>query len=185
METTALEINVAQLLKSPEGTIRDYEVQDEVEDDAGVYPVHGQVRLTHANERILVQGTLTTGASFTCSRCLKDFTCNIDLPIQEEFHPTLDIETGAKLPPPDESGAFMINEHHVLDLLEAVRQYRLLALPMKPLCKAECAGLCPTCGTDLNEGPCGCPADNADPRWTELLRLKRKGKKQDDTTPQA
>jgi uncharacterized protein len=108
---------------------------------------------------------------------LKPFTCSIPLDIEEEYYPIIDINIGAKLPPPDESGAFTIDERHILDLTEAIRQYKVMALPMKPLCREECAGICPTCGKNLNEGPCDCPSDEADPRWAELLKLKNKGRK--------
>ena len=92
------------------------------------------------------------------------------------MNPTIDINTGAKLPEPDETGSFTIDEHHILDLTEAIRQYRVMALPMKPLCREECAGLCPTCGKNLNTGPCDCPANEIDPRWAKLLKLKSEGK---------
>jgi uncharacterized protein len=49
-------------------------------------------------------------------------------------------------------------------------------MPMKPLCKAECAGLCDICGKDLNQGECSCRQEQADPRWAELLKLKNSNK---------
>jgi uncharacterized protein len=59
----------------------------------------------------------------------------------------------------------------VLDLTEAVRQYRETALAMQPLCRPDCKGLCPVCGSDLNEGPCNCGA-GTDSRWSALAALK-------------
>ncbi len=174
MEAQGLEINVSQLLKDDQGATREYSILDEVEDENGVYPVTGTVKLTHENRRILVQGKLTTGINLECSRCARSYTCPICMDIEEEYYPTLDIQTGVKLPPPEESGAFTIDERHILDLTEAVRQYRVLMTPMKPLCSEECRGICPTCGKDLSEGPCSCPDEHTDPRWAELLKLKRK-----------
>jgi uncharacterized protein len=174
MEKQELEINVAQLLKEPQGATREYRIEDEVEDDNGVYPVTGALKLTHESRRILVQGRLTTGINLQCSRCARPYTCPISMDIEEEYYPTVDIQTGVKLPPPEDSGAFTIDEHHVLDLTEAVRQYRVIMTPMKPLCSEGCQGICPTCGKDLSEGPCSCPTEHIDPRWAELLRLKRK-----------
>jgi uncharacterized protein len=75
-----------------------------------------------------------------------------------------------------EEGAFTIDENQEIDLSEAVRQYMLLALPMKPLCREECAGLCPSCGHNLNLGPCGCPPSDIDPRFAPLTRLALDGK---------
>jgi uncharacterized protein len=91
---------------------------------------------------------------------------------EEEFLPTIDAESGAPLPSPEEASVFTIDEQHTLDLTEAVRQYSLLAIPMKTLCKKNCAGLCPTCGKNLNEGQCDCPKDDIDPRWSKLAELK-------------
>jgi uncharacterized protein len=48
---------------------------------------------------------------------------------------------------------------------------------MKPLCRADCSGLCPTCGKDLNEGQCNCERTEIDPRWAKLSKLAAAGKK--------
>jgi uncharacterized protein len=49
-------------------------------------------------------------------------------------------------------------------------------MPMKPLCKEDCAGLCTVCGKDLNQGKCVCTQEETDPRWAELLKLKNSNK---------
>jgi uncharacterized protein len=83
----------------------------------------------------------------------------------------VDASTGESLALPADSDAFLIDSHQVLDLTEAVRQYRLTAEPMQPLCKPDCLGLCPHCGYNLNEGPCGCPRQETDARWAALAEL--------------
>ena len=171
-----MQTNVAQLLKAPVGSLRTLPVDDNLEDNGTIYHVQGEVVLIRTNDSILVQGTLATQTKITCSRCLKPFTLKIPLKIQEEFFPTIDIITGMKLPKPEDPGSFTIDEHHILDLTEAIRQYIVTAMPMKPLCKAECAGLCATCGKDLNLGACGCKQEEVDPRWAELLKLKNSNK---------
>ena len=126
---------------------------------------------------ILVKGTLRTEAEVTCSRCLSLFGCPIALNIEDEYFPTVDVFSGALVSVPDEPGCFTINEQHVLDLTEATRQYAMLVIPMKPLCRNDCAGLCPNCGHNLNLGPCDCPPQQVDPRWAALTELasERKG----------
>jgi uncharacterized protein len=171
-----MQTNVAQLLKAPIGSIRTLTVNNTLEDNGSQYLVRGELTLVRTNRSILVQGTLTSQTQITCSRCLKPFSCTISLKIEEEFFPTIDIITGTKLPEPEELGSFTIDEHHDLDLTEAIRQYIVTAMPMKPLCKEECAGLCPTCGKDLNLGECGCHQEEIDPRWSELLKLKNSNK---------
>jgi uncharacterized protein len=68
----------------------------------------------------------------------------------------------------------LISSQHILDLDEPARQEFEVAVPFKPLCQAECAGLCQTCGEDLNEGPCGCQSEG-DSRWGALRRLLDEG----------
>jgi len=151
-----VEINVAQLLKAPIGTARDYEVDEVADIDGGSHPVKGKAQLIRTNRGILAKGTIKTEVKLTCSRCLNEFSCPLTLKIEEEYFPTIDVITGAPVVSPDEPGSFTIDERHILDLTEAVRQYALMAIPMKPLCRRDCAGLCPTCGYDLNQGSCGC-----------------------------
>ena len=174
-----MQINVAQLLKAPIGSTRDYEIKQviDITGDGASSLVQGKVRLLRTDRSILVKGTLDTGVELTCSRCLSPFNYSLTINIEEEYYPTTDVDTGAAMPVPDEPGCFTIDENHVLDLTEAVRQYALLAIPMKPLCREDCAGLCSYCGHNLNRGPCGCSPQGADPRWSELSKLqKKKGK---------
>jgi uncharacterized protein len=99
------------------------------------------------------------------------FNCPLVLDIEEEYFPVADVVSGASLPLPDEPGCFTIDEHHLLDLTGAVCQYMLLAIPMKPLCHEECAGLCPACGQNLNQGLCNCPPQESESPWSELSKL--------------
>ena len=59
-----------------------------------------------------------------------------------------------------------------LDLAEVAREQIVLNLPEQVLCSEDCKGICPTCGTDLNEGECRCREDDIDPRWQALKELK-------------
>ena len=174
-----MQINVAQLLRASIGSVKDYEVKNviDITGDGVDSLVQGKARLMRTNRSILVKGEMATEVELTCSRCLGLFKYPLKMNLEEEYYPTADVDTGAALPLPDEPGCFTIDQDHILDLTEAVRQYALLAIPMKPLCKENCAGLCPFCGQNLNRGPCGCPLKSADPRWAELSKLKKeKGK---------
>ena len=162
-----MQINVSQLLKASIGSIRDYEVSGIVDIAGSGCLVQGEVRLIRTNRGILVKGTLYTEIEVTCSRCLSMFSCPLALNIEEEYFPTIDVVSGASLPLTGESGCFTIDGHHILDLTEAICQYALLAIPMKPLCREDCAGLCSKCGHDLNQGPCGCPPQETELRWSK------------------
>jgi uncharacterized protein len=154
--------------------VRNFEVNQVVEIDGCNYPISGTARLMKTDNGILVKGSFKTGSEMTCSRCLNTFECPLSLNIEEEYFPTIDLATGTPLPPPDDPGSFTIDENNILDLTEAVRQYVLLAIPMKPLCKPNCAGLCPSCGANLNQGQCTCPPETPDSRWDALRELVSK-----------
>jgi uncharacterized protein len=171
-----MQTNVAQLLKAPVGSIRAFPIDDDLEDNGTLYHLKGELTLVRTNDSILVQGRLFTQTNIACSRCAKPYSLKIPLKIQEEFFPTIDIVTGMRLPKPEDPGSFTIDEHHILDLTEAIRQYIVTAIPMKPLCRKDCAGLCVTCGKDLNLGACGCKTEESDPRWAELLKLTNSNK---------
>ncbi len=176
-----MQYNVAQLLRAPMGTTRHYEVEEPaselqpVLDGDGVRvcsPVRGSVTLMHTTDGILVTGTLETTLELVCDRCLDPFEVPVQIELEENFRPTIDIKSGAALPRvAGEEVATLIDEHHILDLLEVVRQDALLAAPMHPVCRPDCAGLCPQCGQNLNEGPCDCEVDTIDPRWSKLQAL--------------
>jgi len=168
-----MQINVSQLLREPIGSTRDYQVNEaaDIAGDGKGYLVQGKCRLLRTQRSILVKCALSTDVELTCSRCLSLFRYPLTLNIEEEYLPTVDVVSGSPLPLPEEAGAFTIDEHHTLDLTEATRQYTLLTIPMKPLCHKDCAGLCPNCGHNLNQGRCDCPVQSTDPRWSELTKL--------------
>jgi uncharacterized protein len=176
-----MQINVSQLLKSSIGTEREYEVSDYVDitgEDAQNF-VEGTAKLTRTNRGILVKGSFNTQIIIACSRCLNNFEYFLKIDIEEEYFPVIDVVSGNVLPLPEEPGYFTIDEHHILDLTEAVRQNAMLALPMKPLCREDCSGLCTECGQDLNKEECDCTPKEIDPRWAKLAELastKRKAK---------
>ena len=169
----AMKINVVQQLKEHIGSVREYDI-DETDDEG--FPVRGRVRLLRTNRSILVTGNLDTIVRCECSRCLVQFEYPLMMNIEDEFFLTRDPVSGLPLPPPTEPGAFLIDENHILDLGEAVRQYKIIALPMKPVCREDCAGLCPHCGRNLNFETCECPPAPPDARWAPLLALRAKSR---------
>ncbi len=170
-QNNTLQINVSQLLKSPLGTTRNYTVEEEVDIAGKDRVVHGDVELTRSDRSILVHALLHVDVELNCSRCVSEFSAPLTLDIQEEYLPKINVYTGDPLPQPEDKETFSIDERNMLDILEAVRQYASLAVPMKPLCKADCAGLCSTCGHNLNRGECPCPPQDIDPRWDKLRQM--------------
>ncbi len=168
-----MQINVSQLLKAHIGESQNYKVDAVVDvyGNGNCSQVRGEVNLLRTHRGILVRGELKTEVGLICSRCLGLFNFPVTLNIAEEYIPIIDIISGSQLPSPEEPGLFVIDEHHVINLTEATRQYALLAIPMKPLCREDCAGLCRNCGQNLNQGPCNCPPRETDPRWSKLNEL--------------
>ena len=152
--------NVAQLMKSQVGASFEADIDEEDvqldEDLKLIGPLSGHVRMRRVNQGLLVNGWVDLTVQLECTRCLREFEQPMHVTFEERYYPTVDVVTGAPLPPIDEDEVFPIDEHHQVDLTEAIRQHVLLDIPMVTLCKEDCAGLCSQCGHDLNLGPCEC-----------------------------
>ena len=132
---------MAQLEKSPIGTTRDYKLDEQLDIEGQAVSVKGSVRLTRTNRSVLAEAVIDAALPQECCRCLTDFNCLLNVKFEDEFFPVLDITSGLPIEIETESGDFIIDEHHVIDLSEAVRQYAILSIPMKPLCRDDCGGI--------------------------------------------
>ena len=146
-------------------------LSDDVVFDA---PVIGSVEVERTARTLQLRGRLGTAVSLVCSRCLSDYPQRLDVALKEEFllepvpeRARSELEPDASLLPPGPDQA--------LDATEVIRQHLLLAMPMAPVCRQDCAGLCPHCGANLNDGPCGCEHEDIDPRLAPLEKLRDKG----------
>ena len=171
-----LQVNVAQLLQESMGAVREIELDVPLSDHDGadLGTVRGELKLTRTDRGILASGPLKISISDACSRCLKPIEYWVDVRVDDEFLPSVDVETGRRLKFEGEADADTqsIDNHHELDLTDTMRQYRAAALPLAPLCKEDCKGICPQCGVDLNESTHDCEAE-IDPRWEKLRELLR------------
>ena len=167
-----MQFNVSQLLREPSGAVRKYEVDEELAplDGGEALRVRGSVRMLKTDGGVWVSASLDSEVSCDCSRCLTGLKLPVRVGFEEEYFPiALGRTEDRGLDPVDESQ--YIDYDHVLDLSPAARQYLALAVPMKPMCKEDCAGICQTCGANLNNEPCRCPRETKDPRWGPLLEL--------------
>ena len=168
-----MELNVSQLLMEPSGSCREYELDDPLAMD-GISEeliIRGAVKLMRTNKSIWVSADLRSDLECQCGRCLELYRHPVQFQLEEEYIPILNPLTGARVSPPrDGSDYYLIDENHILDLAPPVREYIIIADPMKPLCSQECAGLCADCGADLNHFRCDCEAV-PDQRWAPLLQL--------------
>ena len=130
-------------------------------------PIHVTGRLSAAgSDRYYFAGHLESTVETTCRRCLEPVTVHVNDELNALFVDADDEETSSD---PD---VFLIDPNgRDLDLRPAVREHWLLAAPAYAVCREDCRGLCPTCGTDLNKGQCECtPA--VDSRWDALRTAK-------------
>ena len=179
--------NVAQLLKEPTGAQREYSVAEAFaangsangsETGAGAAPgeyASGAVRLVRTHQGIWARASLRLRLAQDCSRCLDGFATTLALEVEEEYFPEVDVRTGRRIAPPDDWEGLYIGADHILNLGEAAYQSALAALPMKPLCQPDCAGICHSCGADRNRNRCDCDAAPVDPRWSALRALIAEG----------
>lgn len=166
--------NVVTELRQGIGSVNEYEIEEPslTADGDRLDRVHGVLRLLRSDRGLLATVEAMGEMEMACARCAKEVRTPVPISFEEEFVPILDATTGAmiRLAPDDET--FRIDKRFDLDLREPLRQYILVSEPAQPLCKPDCAGLCPVCGVDLNEGPHVCQ-EPADERWSALAGLKK------------
>jgi uncharacterized protein len=148
---------------------------------AGNLGLRGQV--LKAGEEIVLTGTLSGAFRLTCSRCLKDFVEPFEIEVSATYVPAAETQPKARdanLFHEDTRITFPGDE---IDLISGIREDLMLNIPLKPLCRENCRGLCAQCGTDLNEGQCACAQEAADPRLAALrdisMQMKQQVRKQD------
>jgi uncharacterized protein len=167
---------VAGLLADPPGSSRRLAVGP-VAVEAGpdivlATPVAGDLVLARTNRGLLVRAALRTAIATECSRCLRPIEVALELAIDEEALPSIDLTTGAPVDTSDEPEAVRLTQSHELDLEPLVRDAIQLSEPIAPLHAPGCAGLCSVCGADLNEPGHAEHAVELDPRL-EVLRAFR------------
>jgi uncharacterized protein len=150
-------INVAQLLQTAPGTVRELECSEPIPDPADDLhlrgPVRVRARLTHTSPGILAHVEHAAPVLLECARCLAEVELEVEGAFDEEFLPLVDVRTGLPVHEPralPEEEQSHIDEHHEINLDESLRQNILTSLPMHPLCEALCPGLCPECGERLD-----------------------------------
>jgi uncharacterized protein len=123
-------------------------------------PIHVKGRLSSAGPgRFYWHGTIEGDVELPCRRCLGDASGHVD----EEAH-LIFAEAGAE-GVEDDPDVFLLDDRSPeLDLRPAVREQWLLNVPTYALCRDDCKGLCPSCGAELNAGPCECVSSEAQPR---------------------
>ena len=105
-------------------------------------PAAVEVTINGMSEGVLADFRSSTTVHLVCTRCLSEWEEDLAVAATQVFEPN-----------PDEDGYFLGPDNRI-DLSGPVRDEIALAIPFRPLCQSDCAGLCPTCGSDLNKDPC-------------------------------
>lgn len=139
----------------------DYSFRPEEDQLPNVSLVHVTGRLVNEADIVMSQLSASFEMPLLCDRCMSEYVAQYNFPVEHVLVTSLNHE---------DEDRFILVEQGQLDVDELVVSDILLSLPMKHLCRPDCKGLCPTCGRNLNEGPCGCKKP-IDPRLEALGKL--------------
>ena len=135
-------------------------------------PVRWRGQVVYADPGYFLRARLSYEQTLSCNRCLKPIVeqvnSDVELMIMVEKHPPIGGEHALH----EQDLGLMYVEDELLETDPILIEQLQLNIPMKPLCREDCQGLCPVCGADKNAGPCSCGEATVDPRWASLAALK-------------
>jgi uncharacterized protein len=137
-----------------------------------VGPVQLSVDVRKDARKVRLVGRVRTTLECECSRCLEPFEIPVDAPVDLLFLPASANAGAGEQQVEDEDLGVSFYRDDVLDLGDVMREQFVLALPMKPLCREDCQGLCPVCGKNRNRETCDCQQEWVDPRLEALKRFR-------------
>lgn len=152
-----LRLNIGFLINATIGTSRDFNFDYErmrLGDDLTVRNFFGEARFSHTPQGLFLQGEFKAETDLECVRCLEMFTQLLKWSV-------IDLYAFDRRSMTD-SGLLVPEDGHI-DLEPLLREYALLEVPISPVCKPDCKGLCPVCGENLNMIDCGHRSENDSP----------------------
>ena len=157
-----------------EGLSHDFDLPVDLKGDEHQELAHAEIKVRRSGDRIFCDGRARMSTLLECSRCLIEYTSDLNVVFNEVYLPAPETfeEDEYELTLMASGSAYYSNDE--IDFDGLITEQLLLALPMKPLCKEDCRGICSKCGEDLNNNLCGCKNDGIDPRWLPLKKLKKK-----------
>jgi len=139
-----------------------------------VAPVELEFDIHKDKDKFRLIGHLRTELELPCSRCLEPYQFAVDADFDQRYLPASAASTDPDREVQEDDLETSYYSDDQIDLGELMREQFYLALPMKPLCRDDCRGLCPQCGTNLNTGTCDCSPVWEDPRLAALKAIKGK-----------
>ncbi len=148
-----------------------------VPDVQALSPVRWRGEIQFADPGYLLTATYSYQQTLSCQRCLEPLVESVEQPMQLLLVPGAGTPGGGEHELSEsELGVVEVPEDGEVDLRPLLLEQILLNVPMKPLCRAGCKGLCPQCGANLNAGECSCETQEIDPRWQALAAFKERKK---------
>lgn len=135
--------------------------------------IESDINLKRNGSEILLEGEVKFSLDLDCSRCFKQFTLNKNEKIYAYFikrKPSVNAEN-KDLSEKNVKAEYYEND--TINISPVLSDTINLSLPIKPLCRNDCKGLCPFCGVDLNNNQCNCKKEKMDPRWEPLKKLMK------------
>ena len=138
-------------------------------------PIQVRIEIYPAGDKYVLDGTLSGGIQVLCDRCLESY--------HRELKTSFRVFLALPLPQTEEDDIELAEEDmevdfirgNEIDLDEIIHEQVYLTIPMKSLCKEDCLGLCPKCGSNLNAGKCQCDKEQGHPAFLKLQNLKIEG----------
>jgi len=144
------------------------------EDFRIVAPVKLTARVSKDAQKVRLAGRVQTTLETDCGRCLEPFTVPVDAKLDLMFLPETGdgaVQVAGEKEVREEDTGVSFYKDETIDLGEVMRDEFFLVLPMKPLCKDDCKGLCPICGVNWNRDVCTCKEEWVDPRLAPLKKF--------------
>ncbi|MBN2148631.1 MAG: DUF177 domain-containing protein [Anaerolineales bacterium] len=160
-----LRLNVGFIVAQTAGFSRDFPLsipQIKLPPDVSLTGLVGTIRITRTPQGLLLQCAITANIATDCVRCLTPFSQPLHTNFTELYAFSKRHVTDSGLILPDD---------YQIDLTPLVREYLLLEVPIRPLCRPDCKGLCPVCGNNLNESECNHDEEAGDERLSALKDL--------------
>ena len=150
----------------------------EVDGDSDAYqivaPVALEFDINKDKDKFRLVGRVRTELELTCSRCVETYRFPIDAEFDQRYLPSSAASSEAESEVEEDDLETSYYTDDEIDLSQLMREQFYLALPMKPLCREDCKGLCAQCGTNLNTGTCDCAPVWEDPRLAALKAIRGK-----------
>ena len=153
-------------------TFRPSDVGGEGDSYEIVAPVDLEFDIHKDKDRFRLVGRVRTELELTCSRCAEPYRLPVDAAFDQRYLPASEASTQAESEVEEDDLETSYYSEDQIDLNELMREQFYLALPMKPLCREDCRGLCAQCGMNLNTGTCDCAPVWEDPRLAALKAIK-------------